>query len=446
MTTIDLPSGFIESLRAENPGMFDGLESALAETPSTAIRYNTGKMPVPADLTDCVPWCGEGRYLANRPVFTLDPALHQGLYYVQDASSMFISMIARQLSAGEKPLRWLDACAAPGGKTTCVLGALPKGSLVMANEIVPQRAAVLRENILKWGDPSVIVTRGDSRALARLSGRFDVVAADVPCSGEGMMRKDADAVAQWSKKLVTECATLQRGIVSDLWEAVTPGGHMVYSTCTFNRTENEDMLQYIEKQLGGEIVPVEGVDPSWGIVESGGGYRFIPGRIRGEGLFMALIRKPGDAAPWQPGRSINAKPHITNDWLGDHDLTVMTQNDRINAFPSVHMPLLKNVEATRGLDIILHGTIVARIKGRDIIPDHSLALSMALRRGAFPEVELQTDTALSYLRCETITLPTDTPRGHVLLTHGGRPLGFSKHMGNRTNSLFPREWRIHIQR
>lgn len=441
----ELPEGFAELLRSENPLLFDGIEESLKQPPSVSVRAN-GAKGFEASGNDSVPWCDRGRYLSERPVFTLDPALHQGLYYVQDASSMFIAMIARQLSAGGHSLRWLDACAAPGGKTTCVIDALPPGSLVMANEIVPQRAAVLRENVIKWGSPSVIVTRGDSRALSRLQDRFDVVAADVPCSGEGMMRKDADAVAQWSRGLIAECAAKQREIVTDLWNAVAPGGHMVYSTCTFNRSENEDMLQYIVGELGGEIVPVDGVDPSWGIAESGGGYRFIPGRVRGEGLFMALLRKPGDNIPWQPGRTSAGKPHECSRWITDEGLTLMTESDRVNAFPAAHMPLLKAVGATKGLDIILHGTIVARVKGRDLIPDHSLALSTALRRDAFPEAALDRDTALAYLRCETVTLPADTPRGHVLLTFGGHPLGFAKHLGNRTNSLYPREWRIHMPR
>lgn len=439
----NLPEGFLASLRTENPGLFDNLESALSEAPSVAVRINRAK-GADAPCGAQVPWCPEGRYLAERPVFTLDPGLHQGLYYVQDASSMFISMVARQLSQGSRPLRWLDACAAPGGKTTCVLGSLPPGSLVMASEIVPQRAAVLRENVIKWGNPSVIVTRGDSRALSRLRGRFDVVAADVPCSGEGMMRKDTDAVSQWSRTLVAECAARQREIVADLWEAVAPGGHMVYSTCTFNRAENEDIVRYITDTLGGETVTVEGVDPAWGIAECGGGYRFIPGRIRGEGLFMALLRKPGESAPWQPAPMPKAKPCAASAWLAGPELAVTVGADRINAFPAAHLPLLKAVGDTRGLDVILHGTVVARVKGRDLIPDHSLALSTALRREAFREVDLPLSSALACLRGESITLPASTPRGHVLLTYGGHPLCFAKHLGNRTNNLYPREWRIHL--
>ena len=444
LSTAGLPRGFVERLQAENPALFGNIESALLSAPSVAVRLNAAKGLQMEGRP--VPWCAAGRYLEQRPVFTLDPALHQGRYYVQDASSMFIGMVARQAAAalGGGALRWLDACAAPGGKTTCVIDSLPPDSLVVANELVPQRAAALRENVIKWGNPGVIVTRGDSSAFSRMKGAFDVVAADVPCSGEGMMRKDADAVAQWSPGLIESCAERQRAIVTSLWEALKPGGFMVYSTCTFNRAENEDMLAFVASELGGEVVPVEGIDPAWGIAESQGGYRFVPGRVEGEGLFMALIRKPGIHRPFQRPRP--AKPDrcpqrtwLRNDGAG---LAITAAADRLNAFPAIHIPMLEAVTALKGMSVIHHGIVLGRTKGRDVIPDHSLALSTALRTEAFPCVELDHEAALSYLRCDAVSLPADTPRGHVLLTHRGAPLGFVKHLGNRSNTLYPRDWRI----
>lgn len=445
MTERRLPQGFIARLQRESPQMFDRLEAALTTTePDVAIRANMSKGWSAAGR-DRVPWCDAGIYLPERPQFTLDPALHQGLYYVQDASSMFIAMVARQISAALGPVRWLDACAAPGGKSTCVADNLAQGSVVVANELVPARAAALRENIIKWGNPAVIVTRADSRSFGRLRNFFDVVAADVPCSGEGMMRKDPDAVSQWSEALIERCAAVQREIVDSLWEAVAPGGFMVYSTCTFNRRENEEMVDHIVSDLGGEIVRIDGVDPSWGIVESEGGYRFIPGRLRGEGLFMALISKPGQR-PNRASQRIRPVAHAASGWIDSkgENIIISAQGDRVNACQPAMLPVLKEIEQTKGIDIIHHGTVIGRTKGRDLIPDHSLAMSTLLRREAFPQVDLSTAEALSYLRCETITLPSDTPRGHVLLTHAGHPLGFAKHLGNRTNSLYPREWRIHI--
>lgn len=442
----DLPEGFVSRLRSENPGMFDGLAEALTATaPEVSVRANKAKGFSLGG--EPVAWCSDsGVYLPERPQFTLDPALHQGLYYVQEASSMFIAMVARQIARDGQPLRWLDACAAPGGKTTCVADNLPAGSLIVANELVPQRAAALRENVIKWGAPGVIVTRADSRALSGLRGAFNVVAADVPCSGEGMMRKDPDAVAQWSEALIKRCAALQREIVDALWEAVAPGGFMVYSTCTFNRAENEEMTDYICRELGGSPVAIEGIDPAWGITESGGGYRFIPGRTRGEGLFMALIAKPGTPRRLASPQPSKPDRHPCLQWIDSAaDIAVMTAADRINLFPARHLAFLKEIMAMRGIDVIHHGIVAARTKGRDLIPDHSLAMSTLLRADAFNQVELSHDEALAYLRCEPVSLPADTPRGHVLLTRAGRPLGFAKHLGNRTNSLYPKEWRIHIR-
>ena len=250
-----LPEGFVESIAAVGTPVLDGLVDVGENiVPSVAVRDNVGKrFRYPGGDGD-VPWCAAGHYLDNRPSFTLDPAFHQGMYYVQDASSMFIAHVLRHL-AGEGPLRYLDACAAPGGKTTAAIDALPHGSLVVANEYVPARAAVLRENVIKWGSPDVIVTRGDTAALVKaMPESFDIIAADVPCSGEGMMRKDADAVAQWSHRLVEECADRQREIVGNLWRALKPGGFMVYSTCTFNRHENEEIIGMLVEEYGAESV------------------------------------------------------------------------------------------------------------------------------------------------------------------------------------------------
>lgn len=444
---IELPAGFIDRLKNESPGLFDGLGQALTSTePVTAIRANAAKGYHAVGRP--VLWCPEGIYLDERPVFTLDPALHQGRYYVQDASSMIISLVARQLSRDGKPLRWLDACAAPGGKTTCAIGALPEGSLVVANEFDPRRAAALKENVIKWGSPPVIVTRGDSRAFAALKERFDVVAADVPCSGEGMMRKDADARAQWSPGLIAECARRQREIVTELWKALKPGGHMIYSTCTFNRAENEDIVNYIISSLGGRFIELEDVDPAWGIVRTDAGYRFIPGRTEGEGLFVALIEKPGTSAGNERSAKLKPDSHPCRKWLNatGAGYEITTDADRINAFPTVHSPLLRDILKTRGISVIHHGTVLARAKGRDLVPDHSLALSTILDPQAFPSVDLNKADALAYLSCEPITIPASAPKGHLLLTFDGCPLGFVKNLGNRSNSLYPRDWRIRMSR
>ena len=271
-----------------------------------------------------VAWCHEGVYLSTRPNFTADPLLHAGCYYVQEASSMFVTHVLRQLV--KEPVSMLDLCAAPGGKSTAARSVLPEGSLLFANEPMRNRANILSENIQKFGHPDVIVTNNFPRDYKRSKLMFDVVLADVPCSGEGMFRKDSGAVDDWSRTKVDECASLQRDIISDIWNCLKPGGILIYSTCTFNADEDEDNVMWIANNLGADFIKID-TQPEWAItpaltqgqkgetsgngpLTSGNGetdasgnepskeqlpcYRFIPGRTRGEGLFMAVLRKHGE--------------------------------------------------------------------------------------------------------------------------------------------------------
>lgn len=446
---MELPALFIASIR--EAGIDAGaLASALASDPVTAIRLNAFK---PAELpygATPVSWCERGYYLDGRPKFTLDPALHQGRYYVQDASSMFIATVANRLAEmlPEGSL-YLDACAAPGGKATAAIDALPSSWGVVANEIVPKRAAALRENIIKWGAPNVIVTRGDTRAFAKAGEMFAIVAADVPCSGEGMMRKDPQALAQWSPGLVEECAERQREILANLWRTLLPGGYLIYSTCTFNLTENDRMVQWIMSELGAGSVSLKLDSAALGTHDAGlptDAWRFMPHITRGEGLFMAVVRKPGEITSPPASKKIrqNATPKIDpaiRKWIkGGDEMEFTVENDRINAFPrQLSLPLRS---LSRVTDIIHHGTVLCHIKGRDYIPAHQLAMSRILAPEAFPAVEVDHATAISYLRREPVAPEAGWPRGTVLLEHNGCPLGFVKNLGNRTNSLYPAEWRI----
>lgn len=431
---------FIASLRGLGAD-FASLPDALSTEPEVSVRINASKGAAAAAAAERVPWCPEGIYLPSREAFTFDPAMHQGLYYVQDASSMAIAAVAAQIAAeaGGAPLRWLDACAAPGGKTTAIASRLPEGSMLVANEYDRSRAAVLAENVAKWGDGRVACVRGDAARFASMRGAFDVVSADVPCSGEGMMRKDAEAAAQWSPALVEECARTQWRIVEALWEALRPGGTFVYSTCTFNRTENEEIVARLAAGKGARGVTVEALERPEivrGIDIDLPCYRFLPGRVRGEGLFLCVLRKPGDAsaaavkAP-RVSRKPDAAAAAVGAWL-EGDYAVAT--DAAGAVYAVPRAVSALLPEARGVQ-------VAQIKGRDILPAQPLALSTSLRDGAFPAVAVDYATALAYLRREAVTLE-GAPRGIVLLQYAGRPLGFVKNLGNRANNLYPQAWRI----
>lgn len=389
----------------------------------TSIRLNTFKLKENEGISETlipqqIPWCKEGYYLNERPNFTFDPLLHAGIYYVQEASSMFLSHVLRQLI--KHPVTMLDLCAAPGGKSTCARTAIPDGSLLFSNEPIGKRAQILAENIQKFGHPDIVVTNNYPRDYKKTKLVFDVIIADVPCSGEGMFRKDTQAIEEWSLQNVEKCCQLQRSIITDIWNNLRPGGILVYSTCTFNAHENEENIAWILNHYDAELIEIP-VEKEWNITSSLIGnplndgrkfpvYRFIPGLTKGEGLFMAIIRKAGD----------NENLNNPND----------IRSDKIVA------------EANKKLKVLVHGVKKNIEKGKNIIPDHSLALSIVGNKGKFPAIEIDYSTSISYLRHEAIVLPPDSPKGIVTLQYRGVPIGFAKNLGSRANNLYPQEWRI----
>lgn len=460
-----LPADFIrlvESLPIPSP---QGLLEALSSTsPSVSVRRNPAPKGcgVAAAFPDHTPvvWSqGLGMYLPERPDFTLDPLFHAGAYYVQDASSMAVAHAIAQITRPDCSVAYADACAAPGGKTTAALSSLPAGSLVVANEYVPSRAAILRENLIKWGDERVVVTVGDTANFSRLGEVFDIIAADVPCSGEGMMRKDDEAVSQWSPALIEQCARRQWEIVCNLWEALKPGGHLIYSTCTFNTSENELMVERIISELGAEPVAIDWPADS-GIVVSPLGARFMPHILKGEGLFMSVLRKNGaDGSSSFTSRKTSARtqrpPRISPEAsrlmatvasLGRPevmaDMDTMERDGTIRLYPKAWSHLLPVLE--KSLRVVSAGVDVAEIKGRDLIPTHPLAMWRGLDPGAFPSVELPLNDALGYLHKDAFdsSYLDGLPKGYVLVTYRQVPLGWIKNIGNRANNLYPKEWRI----
>ena len=439
-----LPEAFIKQLQDLLPIDWEALADAITTSePSVAVRVNSARGVDVPNGAKCVPWCDQGFYLVGGPVFTFDTDWHAGRYYVQDASSMFIAHVIKQFI--HEPVRYLDLCAAPGGKTTAALQALPQGSLVVANEIVPPRARVLADNVIRWGNPYCVVTSNAPAQVGKLTHFFDVIAADVPCSGEGMMRKDDEAVAQWSPALVEQCAQRQREILTDAWQALRPGGLLIYSTCTYNRQENEEMADFIVKELGATSLEVP-IEPNWNIHPAIGSdchcYRFMQYRVDGEGLFLAVFRKDGDSLRQDirvKEKSQKKCDEMGKNWLMRPDeFTIDQQGEVLVATP---LDIRREVTALRASLNVLHaGVELATVIGRKIVPHHALAMSIARSAEAFPICEVDYQTALRYLRGESITL--DGPRGYVLVAHQGAVLGFANNLGNRANNLYPKPQRI----
>ncbi len=459
-------TAYTKALMGED--LFATLQRGLDEEAPSSIRFNPFKMPegcdVAAALVECgeaegVAWCPDGVYLKRRAHFTFDPLFHAGLYYVQEASSMFVSHIVRQLVHSEVVA--LDLCAAPGGKTTAVRAALPSGSILFANEPMKLRASILAENVQKFGHPDVVVTNNFPKDYRRSGLAFDLIIADVPCSGEGMFRKDEGSIGEWSMQNVEKCRLLQRSIVEDVWPCLNDGGLLIYSTCTFNAHENEENVCHIAETLGADFVEVPTL-ADWQITGALVGnepvYRFIPGKTRGEGLFVAVLRKHGAcvsgmglhdtkgtkaANRQRVGRGGAAKMPNGNDWARQWlkgDYVVSSRHEVLRAIPERWHVLYE--KAAKSLHVLHAGVTLGTAKGTSVIPDASLALSTDVAVGAFPRVEADYESAIGYLHKEAIVLPPDAPRGIVLVCYKGHPLGFAKNIGNRANNLYPHEWRI----
>ena len=444
---MELNGKFVERTRAlfgeERYGRF---VQALETEPVVSIRFNGRKMEADSSL-NAVPWASAGRYLESRPVFTADPLFHAGCYYVQEASSMFVEQAVRQYV--DRPVRALDLCAAPGGKSTLLLSQLPQGSMLVSNEPVPLRAQILAENVTKWGNAASLVTRNEPADFAPFRNFFDFVLVDAPCSGEGMFRKDSYAVEQWSVSNVEQCARRQREIVADIWESLRPGGLMVYSTCTFNREENEDCVEWIANELGAEVLEVK-IDDEWNITgslttEGLPVYRFIPGYTAGEGLFLAVLRKDGSSTAVQPKAPrmqlapAKLKSEVAKWIAAPADFDFVMQGDTVIAMPKEHTAAMLALQ--QKLKVLHMALPLAEVKNNKILPLHALAMSTELVAQAFNTVELEREKALAYLHREAL-LFADAPVGHLLLTYKGTPIGFVKNIGNRANNLYPAEWRI----
>ena len=422
-----------------------------------SVRLNPFKAPQTPESGIPVPWCRNAFYLSERPNFTLDPLLHAGVYYVQEAGSMFLDEVLRQTILKDSPLGgWgaLDLCAAPGGKSTLLRAALPDDCVLYSNEPDRRRANILMENIQKQGHPNVIVTNNYAIDYQRAGLSFDLIVCDVPCSGEGMFRKDYGAIGEWSLQNVMKCATLQRSIIEDIWPCLNEGGVLVYSTCTFNLHEDEENVKWICETLGAEIIPIE-VKGEWNITGSllkgwdKPVYRFIPGTTKGEGLFMAVMRKKETQPLTRPTGSLSPRGEgdVRNceaDELANNKCSKRKSSREkvISSSPQGERVSVGRVRGSGSLRILSDGHPVGTQKGKNIIPAHAEALLINLPKDKYPFAELSKEDALKYLHHEAIVLDADVPKGFVVVTYQGHPLGFVKNIGNRANNLYPQEWKI----
>lgn len=456
---MQLPERFVERMRQElGEAEATALCEALATEPSTAIRLNTPKMSCPPFEAEAVPWSADGYTLPERPAFTLDPAFHAGAYYVQEASSQFAGYILSQAVGGRaqcEGLRVLDVCAAPGGKSTHYASLVGEHGLVVANEINRSRAAVLADNARKWGLGNMVVTCNDSAHLGDYEEWFDVVAIDAPCSGEGMFRKSEEACEQWSEANVKMCAERQWEIVENVFDTLRPGGVLIYSTCTFNRDEDEALVQRICDEWGEAIEPAQEVDVAdeWGAVVGRVGafqtFRFFPHRVKGEGMFMAVARKAG--VPTSRRRMPKVRREVIaavekrseqelSRWVKEPKrMRFFSAGDTIYACWAEHYDEIKALSSR--LAVIYSGVALGQIFKGKLKPDGALAFYVGLNRDAVATAELSLDEALQFLRKQDMSAEPFV-EGVNMVLYKGLPLGFVKRVGGRVNNMYPASLRI----
>lgn len=424
----------------------------------TSVRCHPLKGRALFEYCENVPWCEDGKYLEERPVFTLDPLFHAGAYYVQEASSMFVGHAFHTLVKRESAIKVLDLCAAPGGKSTLLASLLNNDDLLIANEVIQQRVAILAENITRWGQMNTWVTNNDAKDFTALTGYFDVLLIDAPCTGSGLWRKDAGAVKEWSVEHVKLCSERQKRIIADALPALKSGGILLYATCSYSPEENEMIADWLCSAfpVSSRNIPVE---QSWNIMEtrsekSGAyGYRFNPWQLKGEGFFLAAFQKDEGVSE----RPLNLK---TKKQAGYKTSGVNTKNagrEWENWLQTAYFAIERNGEyygiypdhisdyhlLQSKLRIKKTGTALGKIAGRDIIPNHELSLSVHLAPD-IPAVVLTKEEALQFLKKEEVQ-KENSNKGWKAVKYEGLALGWGKWLSNRMNNYLPKHWRIRME-
>jgi NOL1/NOP2/sun family putative RNA methylase len=457
---LNLPGPLIQSLQ-KIKGFDEGAFKAVHQSGNqvTSVRLNPKKIfniqySIFNAQLEKIPWNASGYYLPERPSFTLDPLFHAGAYYVQEASSMFLEEALKQTVDLTQPIKVLDLCAAPGGKSTLIQSLISKESLLVSNEVIKTRVNILSENIIKWGAANVIVTNNDPRDFQRLQNYFDVIVVDAPCSGSGLFRKDSNAITEWSENNVQLCAQRQQRILADIMPSLKEGGVLIYSTCSYSEEEDEEIADWLVEQWAVASCQLA-IEKSWSIVETVSkkektfGYRFYPDKVKGEGFFIAAFKKAaatdaefnsGKQKPKNKTEKLTAKEiEILKPWLiNTDDFFFIKQNDEVIALP-VHLENdLALIQSS--LYIKKAGVKLGSIIRNELIPAHDLAVSCIIN-AALPKLEVDKETALQYLRKQEIKIEPGH-KGWVLLTHQQLPIGWIKVIANRINNYYPKDWRI----
>jgi 16S rRNA C967 or C1407 C5-methylase (RsmB/RsmF family)/NOL1/NOP2/fmu family ribosome biogenesis protein len=452
----NLPAEFItlieNDLGEESKAFIDSLNT---ESP-TSIRYNPKKQQSPLfESRSAIPWAPNGIYLKERPSFTFDPYFHAGHYYVQEASSMFLEEVLKQCVDLTEAHRVLDLCAAPGGKSTHLSSLMSADSLLISNEVISTRASILVENLTRWGNANVVVTNNDPEHFSDLNNCLDIVVVDAPCSGEGMFRKDKDAIGEWSLNNVNICSSRQKRILHTAAKLLRTNGLIIYSTCTFNTKEDIDPLMSLLEEGGWESVKIDlskypGIKES--IVDGANtvfGYHFYPHKIEGEGFFISVLRKTNEEELKWPKvmKNVNFADKKTKQTLLKYidgvEFDFIQHNNQSLAFPnSVHKEMLGLLNTS--LRIKKFGIDLGQLIREELIPEQAFAMAN-VKHSYFDEIQLTKEEAILYLQKKDFNVNSNA-KGWHLVKYNEAYLGFAKLMGNRMNNTYPKEWRIRAEK
>ena len=417
----------------------------------TSIRINPNKISSPDSIfptPEKIPWTQYGYYLKQRPSFTFDPLFHAGCYYVQEASSMFLEQALQQLVDLSKPVRVLDLCAAPGGKSTHIQSLISSDSLLVSNEIIRSRNNILIDNIKKWGCANVFVSNNDPSAFQKLEGYFDVLVVDAPCSGSGLFRKDEDAIDEWSLNNVELCSQRQQRILADALPALKQNGILIYSTCSYSKEEDEDIMDWLIEELEMENLQLQ-VDHNWNIMETHSsknrakGYRFFPDKLKGEGLFLSCFKKTNGSGEFKSraaklDKASKKEEDIIKPWLKNGSYEIIRDRGSFFALPGTLIAQYAVLNPV--LNLQYKGAGLGQIMKDRLVPEHSLALSMAVSE-EIPFNEISYEQAIKYLQRQDVNFDT-AGKGWQLVKYKGHHLGWINVLPNRINNYYPKELRI----
>ncbi|HSU28545.1 MAG TPA: hypothetical protein VLJ68_09205 [Chitinophagaceae bacterium] len=407
-----------------------------------SLIYNLSSL-----IPKSVPWEKLGCYLPQRPSYTFDPLFHAGCYYVQEASSMFLGHALRECFDLSQPLKVLDLCAAPGGKSTHIQSLISPGSILVSNEVIRSRVNVLKENIIKWGAGNTVITRNDPADFRQLENYFDLIVVDAPCSGSGLFRRDTDAIKEWSEDAVKLCNRRQQRILEDAWPALKENGVLIYATCSYSKEEDEDIVDRLLQEHQAVSIPLP-VNSDWGIVEiktaaGASAYRFFPDKLKGEGFFLACLRKINTENTNGPGRGNKMETpdkkemQIIGGWIKEGSVELVRNDKTIYAWPAGARPDFELLISR--LRVIYSGVVVGEMARDKLIPDHSLALSNLLHPSVI-RTELDKKEAIRFLQKKE--LKSTLPKGWQVACFEGHALGWMNGLGNRVNNYYPKDWRI----